>query len=190
MQRACLFRNPLNNLRLTGTVRPTMRICSLLGRARRLAEPLFDSIGFFHGAIRILLAIGVMTGFAFAQLDIPWSTVDGGGGMSEGGEFRVSGTIGQPDAQYGMTGGVFTVDGGFWVMPVVMQTEGGPTLMIEPDAPGWATISWTPDTGTNWILQESWDLTSGVWSNSPSGWTNPITVPATAPMRFYRLLNP
>jgi hypothetical protein len=133
--------------------------------------------------------LGLIGSIALAQLDIPWSTVDGGGGTSTGGAFRVRGTIGQPDAHVAMTGGDFELAGGFWVMPVVMQTEGGPMLMIEPDTPGWARISWTPDTGTNWILQESWDLTTGVWSNAPSGWTNPVTVPAIAPVRFYRLLN-
>ena len=137
-----------------------------------------------------LLLLGSMAGLALAQLDISWSTVDGSGGTSTGGAFRVSGTIGQPDAHYAMTGGDFALAGGFWVMPIVMQSEGGPMLMIEPDVPGWATISWTPNTGTNWILQESLDLTTGVWSNAPSGWTNPVTVPATAPVRFYRLLNP
>ena len=137
-----------------------------------------------------LVMLSTLAGLALAQLDIPWSTIDGGGGTSEGGDFRVSGTIGQPDAHYVMTGGDFALAGGFWVMPIVMQSEGGLMLMIEPDAPGWATISWTPNTGTNWILQESLDLTTGAWSNAPSGWTNPVTVPATAPVRFYRLLNP
>lgn len=33
-------------------------------------------------------------------------------------------------------------------------------------------------------------LSSGTWSNSPSGSTNPVTVPATQPARFYRLFKP
>ncbi len=44
---------------------------------------------------------------------IPWWTIDGGGGASSGGSYAVTGTIGQPDAGT-MTGGPFTLVGGFW----------------------------------------------------------------------------
>jgi hypothetical protein len=47
------------------------------------------------------------------DLDIPWSTVDGGGGTSSGGDFVLRGTIGQPDAG-DLAGGEFTLSGGFW----------------------------------------------------------------------------
>ena len=45
-----------------------------------------------------------------------WSTVDGGGGFaSEGGGFRVDGTVGQPDANPQLGGGSFSIQqGGFW----------------------------------------------------------------------------
>jgi hypothetical protein len=47
---------------------------------------------------------------------IDWFTVDGGGKMlSTGGEFELSGSIGQPDAgAAAMTGGDFELAGGFW----------------------------------------------------------------------------
>lgn len=45
---------------------------------------------------------------------ILWFTVDGGGAMrSAGGDFELSGTIGQTDAGV-MTGGDFVLEGGFW----------------------------------------------------------------------------
>lgn len=122
-----------------------------------------------------------------AQYSIPWHTIAGGGGTSTGGVYAVSGTIGQPDAGGPMTNGQFSVTGGFWALPTAIQTEGAPTLTIAKGAPGLATISWTPATGTNWILQERLSLTAGSWTNSPSGSTNPITVPATVPTKFYRL---
>jgi len=125
-----------------------------------------------------------------AQYSIPWHTIDGGGGTSTGGVYRVSGTIGQPDAGGPLTNGQFSVTGGFWALPQAVQTEGAPTLTIVPASPGFATISWTPATGTNWVLQERLSLTVGAWTNSPSGWTNPVTVPATPPTRFYRLFKP
>jgi len=48
------------------------------------------------------------------DFEISRSTVDAGGVMlGAGGEFELSGTIGQPDASV-MTGGEFTLIGGFW----------------------------------------------------------------------------
>lgn len=49
------------------------------------------------------------------SFDIPWYTIDGGGGTSVGGAFELSGTIGQPDAGVTMTGGSYALTGGFWV---------------------------------------------------------------------------
>lgn len=46
--------------------------------------------------------------------DLAWHTIDGGGGTSAGGAFALSGTIGQPDAGVPLTGGAFTLEGGFW----------------------------------------------------------------------------
>jgi hypothetical protein len=48
------------------------------------------------------------------SFDIPWYTIDGGGGTSAGGSFVLSGTIGQPDAGAFMTAGAFDLAGGFW----------------------------------------------------------------------------
>lgn len=51
---------------------------------------------------------------AFAQYDLSWYTIDGGGAMfTTGGSFELSGTIGQPDAGV-MVGGSFELQGGFW----------------------------------------------------------------------------
>jgi len=139
----------------------------------------------------LLRALDLQLATALAQsYAIPWHTMDGGGGTSTGGVYAVSGTIGQPDAGGPMTNGQFSLTGGFWALPQVVQTPGAPTLFITHAAPGWATLWWTPATGTNWVLQERLSLTSGAWSNSPSGPTNPVTVPATLPGRFYRLFKP
>ena len=55
--------------------------------------------------------------------EIDWFSVDGGGagidGGSVGGSYTLSGTIGQPDARNeAMTGGSYSLVGGFWVAPV------------------------------------------------------------------------
>jgi len=65
----------------------------------------------------VLLTLILATTVALAQsggdYDLSWSTVDGGGGTSAGGTFRVAGTAGQPDAG-SISGGTYRVGGGFW----------------------------------------------------------------------------
>ncbi len=125
----------------------------------------------------------------WAQYSIDWSTIDGGGGTSTGGVYSVTGTIGQPDVGGAMTGGQFTLTGGFWALPTAVQNTNAPTLLIVPAAPGLATISWTPAT-PGWVLQETLSLSPAAWTNSPSAATNPVVVPATLPAKFYRLHKP
>jgi hypothetical protein len=63
----------------------------------------------------VSIIFSITTSAAFGQaFFIDWHTIDGGGGVSTsaGGEFTVSGTIGQPDAGV-MSGGGFTIGGGF-----------------------------------------------------------------------------
>lgn len=62
-------------------------------------------------AITATLATTALAGPAY---QITWSTIDSGGGTSNAGAFTLSGTIGQPDASPALTGGVYTLTGGFW----------------------------------------------------------------------------
>ena len=142
---------------------------------------------------RILIGLGLVAlgpGVLVAQsYSIDWFTINGGGGTSTGGVYSVSGTIGQPDAGGPLTGGQYSLTGGFWALPAAVQATGAPTLTIVPATPGNATISWTPNT-PGFVLQETWVLSPSNWSNSVSGATNPILVPATLPTKFYRLFKP
>jgi hypothetical protein len=133
----------------------------------------------------LLLAPSVL----FAQLDVEWSTIDGGGGTSSGGSYSISGTIGQPDAGRAMTNGQFSLTGGFWALPAAVQSPGLPTLSIVPAIPGYATISWTP-ASADFVLQETSSLSPTNWANAPSGTTNSVAVPVTQPRKFYRLFKP
>ena len=169
------------------------------GRQVRLEEPLQIPGAHVAGAnqqtmkttIGILLASLALLLAPRAQAQsysLDWSTMDGGGGMSTGGVYAVRGTIGQPDAG-AMSGGTFTLVGGFWALPGLAQTPGAPTLYITNAAPGWATLWWNPPT-PGFVLQEDLSLSSTNWIYSLSGATNPIVVPATLPAKFYRLRNP
>jgi hypothetical protein len=151
--------------------------------AHRVTCPTFAAL-LGSGCLALVFAANT-----FAQYSIDWSTIDGGGGTSTGGVYSVSGTIGQPDAGNAMTNGSYSMTGGFWALPTAVQVEGAPSLLIANAGAGLAQISWTP-ASTNWVLQERLSLNSGSWTNSPSGATNPIIVPATLPTKFYRLFKP
>jgi hypothetical protein len=142
-----------------------------------------------RGRMTLACIILTLSSTAFAQYRIDWHTIDGGGGTSTGGVYSVSGTIGQPDAGGPLTNGQYSVTGGFWALPTAVQVTGAPTLTIVPAAPGQATISWAPAT-PGFVLQESLSLSPANWTNAPSGATNPITVPAGLPVKFYRLIKP
>ena len=109
--------------------------------------------------------------------------------MSTNGQYIVIGTIGQPDASsLPMTGGSFSLTGGFWAFHAI-QTAGAPYLSIVPAGVGQASISWNPD-DPGWVLQEAQSLSPASWTNSPSGITNPVVVPAVSPTKFFRLFKP
>ncbi len=64
----------------------------------------------------VILALAIAPA-AFGQVfDLSWHTIDGGGEMfTSGGDFELSGTIGQPDAG-AMIGGEFELVSGFWAI--------------------------------------------------------------------------
>ena len=68
----------------------------------------------------ILLFVAALFSVALAQsdeFDLPWFSIDGGSGVSDGGRFELRGVIGQSEAG-SLTGGNFAVGGGFLALPV------------------------------------------------------------------------
>lgn len=62
-------------------------------------------------ALAIGSTVWAQTGGTF---DLTWNTIDGGGAtFSSGGNYSLGGTIGQADAG-AMSGGTFSLNGGFW----------------------------------------------------------------------------
>ncbi len=60
-----------------------------------------------------MLSIAFMVNAGVPEFVINWWTVDGGGGLSQGGNYTLLGTSGQPDAS-AMSAGGYTLHGGFW----------------------------------------------------------------------------
>ena len=109
------------------------------------------------------VALVLLTLTAHAQnYTIDWFKVSGGGGTSTNGQYSLSGTIGQHDAGGPMTGGGYSLYGGFWALYAV-QTPGAPLLTITLVG-NQAIISWPPS-ATGWTLQTNANLSTPTWGN-------------------------
>jgi len=129
-----------------------------------------------------------------ADYAIDWQTIDGGGGQSTGGVYTVSGTIGQPDAGQ-MSGGNFTLVGGFWSIIAAIQTPGAPLLRIY-HTNGVVTVAWEK-TAEGWVLQRtnalpnipvSWPQVSPPYQTNSADFF--ITTNAPVGHAFFRLRKP
>ena len=117
-----------------------------------------------------------------------------GGGTSSGGNFSVTGTIGQHGTD-SLAGGNFALQGGFWSSAVAIQTAGVPHLSIVRSGNNYI-LSW-PDTGATFVIEVTSTLqtTATAWGNSGasptlSNGTNTVTLPVQAGRFFYRLRFP
>ncbi len=107
-----------------------------------------------------------------------WYSVEGGGGgTSAGGDFAVSGTIGQPEAG-DMSGGSYSVAGGFWsaiaLQPPVGTPDASPTVTPpsgEAPLPVQFTANATDPNGDP--LTYAWDFGDASSGNNTSTLANP-----------------
>lgn len=124
---------------------------------------------------------------------VDWYKIAGGGGTSTNGQFSVSGTIGQPDASGAMSGGSYSVTGGFWALISVVQTPGLPNLTV--NHPGNSVVVSWPDTGNCTLQQNSSLANSAGWTASgysitTANGTNSITLMSPTGNLFFRLSRP
>lgn len=142
----------------------------------------------------LLAVMTLAASFAQGQFTLDWSTIDGGGGTSTGGVYTVRGTIGQPDAG-AMSGGNYSLTGGFWSLLSVVPTQGAPVLSIYRTPTNSLAVTW-PSPSAGWTLQQN---TSGLdsvhWSNvtigvQDDGTRRMLLINSPAGSRFYRLCKP
>ncbi len=145
------------------------------------------------GALLTFLAITISV--HAQQYSIDWFKISGGGGTSAGSSYQVTGTVGQHDAGEAMTGGNYSLIGGFWSIIAVVQTPGAPLLTINYNSqPQSVTVSW-PSSATNFVLQQRFDLTSGNWTTSgypvsTNGATLSVTISPPTGNLYFRLNSP
>jgi hypothetical protein len=79
------------------------------------------------------------------DFDLSWHTIDGGGGISTGGDFELAGTIGQPETGVVMAGGDFELVGGFWI-----ASANGPTCPADVNGDGVVDVLDLLEVIANW----------------------------------------
>jgi hypothetical protein len=140
----------------------------------------------------LLTATLVLTGAAaLAQYSVNWFKIAGGGGTSSGGDYALSGTIGQADAGGPLTGGTYSLTGGFWAAATLIQEPGGPQLTMVTHGDGTLTVRW-PSPSAGYLLQQSIDLTPTGWTDSTypvsdDGTFRFVTFSPPSPRLFFRL---
>jgi hypothetical protein len=120
-----------------------------------------------------------------------WFTIAGGGGTSTGGVYSMSATIGQPAAGPAMSGGNFSVSGGFWS---IAETPPTARLTIKLTSTNSIVVSW-PSPSTGWNLQQNANLNTMNWVTpseavSDDGTNKFLIVHPPTGHRFYRLFKP
>jgi hypothetical protein len=145
------------------------------------------------------LTIGLLLGTSAAlaqNYSIDWYSIDGGGGTSSGGNYTLTGTIGQPDAGTS-SGGNYALTGGFLSIVTAIQTPGAPRLTVTRSGNS-VIISW-PDPSTDYELQETSALvtpsSATVWNNNGgtvnvSNGEKQITITAPVGNKYFRLRKP
>jgi hypothetical protein len=123
------------------------------------------------------------------DLAVDWHSIDAGGGVSIGGAYILSGTIGQLDAGPTSIGGEFTITGGFWTSPAAGPAPEPPKLMVAMPESNLAQISWSPPT-PGFVLQTTTSLSPPEWENTLTGATNPVTLLPTLRVQYFRLIRP
>jgi hypothetical protein len=152
-----------------------------------------------HRLASALSLLLVLTVTASAQnYAINKSVIAGGGGLnSTGGVYAVSGTIGQADASGPLSGGTYTLVGGFWALPSAVQTPGAPLLSVEQLAGNNVRVFW-PLPATGFVLDQATSLVSppatNVWSQVAFPYQTNAThisiIVAPSGNKFYRLRKP
>jgi len=151
------------------------------GRRRRLPISLAVALAWLAGSR------------ADAEYAVDWFKISAGGGTSLGGDFSMSGTVGQSDVGT-MDGGDYALQGGFWGLTPRAPAPSRPVLSVVPTGTNTVVLSW-PSLSIQFVLEESGRVNPGVWTavdaapfRAGARWL--AVVPRSAGSKFYRLRSP
>lgn len=176
-----------------GSPLPLFRRRSVASRQSQSASPLAQSRPWWQLIVTLFCFCLLLSAFQASgqSYSIDWHKIAGGGGTSVAGNYSIRGTIGQPDAGGPMTGGNYSLTGGFWALISLIQTPGAPALYISHSG-NTVTIYWQNVSG--WHLQQNNDLTMlAGWSDSSgvaiTNGTNYLYIISPHGSLFFRLSN-
>ncbi len=153
--------------------------------------PALTSMKAMTSSILAATAIFAASTTTFAQpFQLDWFTIDGGGGVSTGRVYTVSGAVGQPDAG-AMSGGQYSLQGGFWGLVAAVQEPSSPLLSVTSAGSGRVLLSW-PYPSTGFSLEQSANVGPATWmaaTNAPGqvGDQWQVMVSPAGASCFYRL---
>jgi hypothetical protein len=127
---------------------------------------------------------------SFASFTVREPAAFGGGGISSGGIYSVSGTsghFGTPTPMSGAEG--LSLMGAVWALPILIHTPGAPLLEISLSSPGFVTLQWNSQ-NSGFVLQSTESLSQPKWNTTPTEGTNPVTLPVNSTSQAYRLFKP
>jgi hypothetical protein len=141
---------------------------------------------------RLLVSFALLLAISAScqSYSVDWFKVAGGGGTSTNAQYSLSGTIGQNDAGGPLTGGNYSLTGGFWALYAI-QTTNAPILRIFLTTTNTAVVAW-PSLSTGWKLQQNLNLSTAAWTTpaetvNDNGTEKFIIVSPIVGNRFYRL---
>jgi hypothetical protein len=143
--------------------------------------------------ITLAFAATIFTGSA-QDFTVEASAISGGGGQGTSSDFELNATIGQVDAG-SMSGGDFSLDGGFWSIIAAVDIEGAPKLTISASA-NQVTISWPENGSTGFALEVANALAippaTTTWTTvnvapQTNNGIESVQLPLTSGPQFYRL---
>ncbi len=152
--------------------------------------------GFFLRLVSLFTsAVGVALGFGFSgsvqTLRLEGLSIDSsgsfdiGGGTASNAEYRVSGTLQQPQ-DFGTLGGVnFALQGGILHDSLAVPHGDMPLLVLASVGKN-VLLSWSMTT-PGFVLEMSGTVAPPVWTNAPGGAWSPVTIPALGERRLFRL---
>jgi hypothetical protein len=139
--------------------------------------------------LALLMLAGAPAPLIAQSYSIGWYKIAGGGGASTNGQYSVNGTIGQQDAGGPLTGGNYSLTGGFWSL-YALPTPGLPNLSIRAAAPNSVVVSW--QNSGSYTLQTNPDLSTTNWTSYTGAivlldGTNNVTISPPLGNLFFRL---
>jgi hypothetical protein len=135
---------------------------------------------------------GLLATSASAQYAVNWYKVAGGGGTISNSQYTINATIGQHDAGGPLTGGIYSLTGGFWYMAA--QAPSAPTLRVFLTTSNTVVVAW-PAGSSGFRLEQKAVLSAAGWSNVTNivnvvNDENQVTIWPIAAYGFYRLVYP